>query len=312
MSNCLARFAKSWSNIHTQGSEPNIFLFATPRGGSTWFMEMVWSQKGIKYCSEPFNVRMPQVARDLGVDSFDALWSDDVDSQIASYIDRIIGGGIRYHNPNPLRHHSDLLTDRIVFKVIHAGMDRIDWFVRRYHAQAAVVIRHPIPVSLSRKVFPLLDVFEKSDYRLKFTVEQRELVERVRAGSGHLAKGVVAWCLHNYVPLTSTHRDYMVVSYEDAVVNPEAMIDCFARYFNLSDKSRMLKQSQKASAVLRMSTPERQALLTQGGSRSALVNSWRKKVPEGEVREVMKILEVFGIDAYRYDDDFANERFRID
>ena len=65
--NSLINKTKDWiktiSNIHIQGDKKNIFLFATPRGGSTWVMEILASQPGMKYYDEPFSIRRPNVQK---------------------------------------------------------------------------------------------------------------------------------------------------------------------------------------------------------------------------------------------------------
>lgn len=306
----LKKFVKSWSNCHSQARRPNLFLFATPRGGSTWFMEMIWSQKGMKYCSEPFNVRRPEVALDLGIKSFPGLYAEGSHEKYASYLQKICRNKIRYNNPNPFRKHSNFFTDRIVFKVIHAGMDRIPWFEERFQAKAFVVIRHPIPVSLSRKVFPLLDQFEESDYSRHFSKEQLDVVAKVKAGGDHLSRGVVAWCLHNYFPLSRERGKHMVLSYEEALLKPEAMIDYMARELELEDKQRMLDQSAKPSAVLSLSSIERKKLLSeQSGNRTKLINSWRNQIDEAREKELMQYLEIFNIDAYQVGVDAPSAKY---
>ena len=54
---------RSISNIHRPGYKKDIFLFATARGGSTWMMEILASQPGIKFFDEPVNIRRPNVQR---------------------------------------------------------------------------------------------------------------------------------------------------------------------------------------------------------------------------------------------------------
>ncbi|MGH8501120.1 MAG: hypothetical protein ACREVE_01355, partial [Gammaproteobacteria bacterium] len=59
-------------NFHRQGSKPNIFIFSTPRSGSTWLMELMLTQRGFKSCSEPFNLRFTEVATTLGIYDWDS------------------------------------------------------------------------------------------------------------------------------------------------------------------------------------------------------------------------------------------------
>ncbi len=51
------------SNVHIQGEKKNIFIFSTPRSGSTWLMEIIASQSGFKFYDEPFNIRRENVQK---------------------------------------------------------------------------------------------------------------------------------------------------------------------------------------------------------------------------------------------------------
>jgi hypothetical protein len=41
---------------HEQGPEPNILLFATRRGGSTFVMELIGANRGIRSIDQPFEM----------------------------------------------------------------------------------------------------------------------------------------------------------------------------------------------------------------------------------------------------------------
>ena len=49
-------FLKSISNIHRDEGN-NVLIISNPRSGSTWLMEMIWSQNKFKAINEPLNIR---------------------------------------------------------------------------------------------------------------------------------------------------------------------------------------------------------------------------------------------------------------
>ena len=67
---------RSVSNRHRPGTLPNVFVFTTPRSGSTWLMELIQTQPRFKQCSEPLNLRVDGVARRLGISDWEALYQD--------------------------------------------------------------------------------------------------------------------------------------------------------------------------------------------------------------------------------------------
>ena len=53
-------------------------LFSTPRSGSTWLMELIWTQPGFKYCNQPLSLFNPLVRQHLGIDRWEALYEASV------------------------------------------------------------------------------------------------------------------------------------------------------------------------------------------------------------------------------------------
>lgn len=57
---------KSMTNIHLPNKEKtNVFIFTTPRSGSTWLMDLILTQPGFKSYSDPFDIREPLVREHL-------------------------------------------------------------------------------------------------------------------------------------------------------------------------------------------------------------------------------------------------------
>jgi len=297
------------SSFHRGSLGQDIFIFATPRGGSTWFMEMIWSQKGFKICSEPFDPRNPIVRRHLNVNSFvDIFNCEGVDRKFSEYIEAIRSNKIRSFNPNPLRKNYRPLTTRIVFKLIHASFDLASSLAQKSLSPLLFVIRHPIPTSLSREVFPLLGCIEKTNYIERFSHQEQRLIAEVNARGNHLEMGVVAWCIHNKFAFVESNK-LITVSYEQAVLDPTTVINVMCERLGLDDRTRMLCQSMKASAVRKKSSIERQKLLSDRTDRSRLIDSWRTKVSPEEESRVMKYLDVFEIDAYRFGQSEPQKKF---
>jgi len=61
----IKRVIASTTNIHLTGNSPNVFIFSTPRSGSTWLMELILTQPGFKPCNEPCNPWDPDVCQRL-------------------------------------------------------------------------------------------------------------------------------------------------------------------------------------------------------------------------------------------------------
>ena len=142
------------SNIHVQGSEPNIFLFATARGGSTWVMEIIASQPGMKHYDEPLNVRRDNVAHTGLFPNWPSIMPETGDPErVIRYLNALATGEYRFMNPAPFRPHHRWFTHRIVFK-IHELEHLIGRIALECHGQVVYLLRHPIPTTQSRRVLP--------------------------------------------------------------------------------------------------------------------------------------------------------------
>ena len=115
MNRVLKRAVKAVSNTHRPDGRPNVFLFSTPRSGSTWLMELIWSQPGFKYCNQPLSLFNPLVRKHLGIDIGSALRA-----RFCAHVRAVLPGHLRRTpqvlEPNPLRGHYRPVTHRIVFE----------------------------------------------------------------------------------------------------------------------------------------------------------------------------------------------------
>lgn len=307
------RVVKPLANRHQTGEKPNVFLAATPRGGSTWLMEMIWSQPGFKSCNEPLDLRNPLVRKHLGATAWEELYRESADRLLEPYFTKFVGGKLHIVDPLPLRgKYHRLHTDRIVFKLLHGAEDRISWLIERFNGRAVLLLRHPIAVSLSRKVLPRLEAFIDSDYRRHFRPEQLRLARRVQESGSRLERGVLDWCFQNAVPLRAATRDWLVVTYEQLVMEPDVVIGRLAERLELPDVARMKAHVTEASAVTRQSDAEAKKLLAGDGDRDdrrRLIERWRSKVNPEEEQLALEILDCFGIDVYTAGNDLPIQTY---
>lgn len=301
---------KSFTNLHLPNGKPDVFLFSMPRSGSTWLMELIGTQPGFKTCSEPLNLRLPLVRKHLGLHTWEELHAPHAAQAMQRYFDAFIRGRLHFLDPIPFQnsvYHP--YSNRIVFKILHGGEERIDWFKETFNGRIVYLIRHPIAVSLSREVYPRLKAYIDSPYRTHFTPAQLKYASSIIDNGSKLEQGVLSWCLENAVPLKDAQPDWTVLSYEQLVVQPEPIIDLLTRRLELTAPERIYAQLTKASAVKRKSDASTQRLLEQGEheARLELVRKWRKKVTPEEEARLMAMLDVFELDTYKVGEDLPKD-----
>jgi hypothetical protein len=296
---------KAVSNIHRQGPDENIFLFATARGGSTWVMEIIASQSGMKYYDEPFNIRRDNVARTGLFPDWASIMPDTGDTDaIVRYLNDLAAGRYRHMNPPPMRRNHRWLTNRVVFK-IHELEHLIGTIARRCHGTVLYLLRHPVPTSLSRKTLPRLDLFLGSQYyaRLIGRDDRLKAIHHIAATGSPLQRGVVSWCYENIVPLRFPDFEGIFVTYEELVLNPERSANLLSERLKLTDRDALLRAFSQPSANINMSSKQTQTLMTESDERRRLhlVEKWMGKISPRDEAHVTEILEIFDLDIYRGD-----------
>jgi len=303
LSRRLRLLVKSCANIHRRGTRPDVFLFATPRSGSTWLMEIIASQPGFKYYDEPLNPRRENVQYGGLFPDFAALMPDaGQEARVIGYLKDLQAGRHGYMNPPPLRRNHRFFTDRIVFK-IHEVEHLMDRAVRECGGRLIYLLRHPIANSISRTVQPRLQHFLRSQYHAALVGDPARGTEirRLAQSGTPLQRAVVSWCYENLETIRHPDPDRLVVTYEELVLNPMKACELLMRRLELTDHEAMLASFERPAINIRMSHAETLAAMASadaGEKRVRLVTKWRKRVAPQQVAETAAVLSVFGIDAY--------------
>ncbi|MEZ4774710.1 MAG: sulfotransferase domain-containing protein [Bacteroidia bacterium] len=314
----VKQFIKHRSTFHTPGQEKNVFLFSTPRSGSTWLTEIIAAQPGFKMVKEPFNLRNPVVAEHLGLNSWEDMFSITSRDKIYQYVQSFLKGkdnDLRWKRPAPFSDLWHLRTDRIIFKILFSGEDFIGWFQEKFDGQIVYLLRHPIPVSFSRSKSPRLASFLQSDFRNNLSDEEYGYGMNILNNGNDYEKAVLDWTLQNLMPLRQMRNDWLFISYEQLVLEPEKMVSHMVSKLGFKDPDQMLSRINKASASSHKSAKESQDVLLDPeqikNSRRWLVEKWKSKIsPENEKR-TFEILEAFGVDHYQYGDFEMNTKYQI-
>ena len=281
----LAYLKGRLSNIHFAGNRPDIFIISTARSGSTFLMELLYAQKGIKIFDEPLNVNYPVVRRELNCKTWkEATLISDREKVYGPYFERLRKNKIPELNIPIYRKFNRFITNRNVFKVLHGAEDMVRWLQNEFHADILILMRHPIPTALSHKQFQRLPyLLNHSDYRTLFTAKQIEYAEHLIRNGSHFEKGILNWCLQNY-PILVNQLDpsWAIVNYEDLAIYPKETFDYIKEKLHLDklvDIDRIVNKPSGSTVQSEGETKRFFEKITQKTDKIFLVNKWRKKYP---------------------------------
>jgi hypothetical protein len=304
---------KRYSSIHIQAEKPNVFIFSTARSGSTWLMEIIASQPGVKFINEPLLLTQFRQGGPLPASWEFLLPHTEREPRLERYFRQLLANKIGVGSPAPFSRFHRFISRRIVVKDLRCH-DLMNWFEERFQFQIVYLIRHPIPIGLSRKSYARLPLFLSNDiYCGQFlTPRLRQYGWSILEKGSELQKKVLDWCLQNLPPLKFLDRSkWLCLHYEDVVLDPAATIERLADFLGLVDKERMLRQANVASRSVSSSEPETQRFLAEASSkndRMYLINRWRTKVSPEEEIQALDVLSQFEIDLYEAGRDLPAHR----
>lgn len=290
---------------HRQGSCKNLFIFSTARSGSTLLAELLATQGKFKLVNEPCDLRQPVMREHLQISSWEDLFRPESKPRIRAHLQSFIEDtdrDLRFKRETPFTQFWHWRTDRVIFKILFLGEDDMDWYRLAFDAELLFLLRHPIPVALSREELPRLNSFLVEPYASHFSREQLEFARTIVAGGDAFEKAILDWCLQNAVPLRQRHDEWLLVSYEQLVIEPEVVISHLARRLGLPHPHKMQAQVLKASNSTGKSNAGTQSMLRDPqklrGNRRWLIERWREKITETQERRAFDILQRFEIDFY--------------
>lgn len=306
---------RSLGNIHVHRAHKDIFLFATARGGSTWMMEILASQPGFKYYDEPFNIRRPNV-RHAGVihEWRETMPDAGRGADLIHFLQDLQRNRFRFMNPAPFRRHHRLVTDRIVFK-IHGLEHLINEVKDSCDGQIVFLLRHPIPTTLSRHVFPRLDHFVASCHFQKNYLDETQVreIRKIHCSGTDFQRGILSWCFENLIQLRfADTRDWLFVTYEELLLNSGKTCRTLAEHLSLPRVDTMIAAVNTPAANIRMSRQDTLNILKDSNEQKrkyAMVTKWKDRISDTDERRCFEILELFGLDVYRYNRIVAHDRY---
>ena len=290
-------------------------IFSTARSGSTWVKEVIASQQNIKFVSEPL-LMDSLTKRQLGVAPSWQLTVPGGEREriLRDYFQRQFDGRCGYGSPAFKSEFYRKRYDRVVLKLLRC-QDMMNWCADTFGVKVVYLLRHPVPVALSRKEYERLPLFlESTEFRDRFLSDAQHAfaIEVVRGGT-ELEHKVLDWCLQNLAPLKYLDSSrWLTIHYEDIVMEPEQQLERLTSYLKLEDTNAAAARIYQASSTTYKSDLKTQQVLSEEADvskrRAFLVNKWLSRVKESEQKRAQAILDQFEISVYRADSAMPVQR----
>ncbi len=293
---------------HVQGPKRNILLFASRRGGSTWAMELIAANRGIRPLNQPLETLSRNVtySQMLEIPRFHdgqiTSLSGDEAAQVEHLIERIFAGEVIINGPTKFWTREFVRkSNRLVLKITDAK-PAIDWFSESIDAEIVYLSRHPIPQALSciRNDWSLTvdaHLRDPAFVDANLSAGAEALAHDVMAADDRLQRFVLNWALENVAPLRllPSRPGWTHVRYEDCVAEPDVVLGRLSERLGLEDTDRMRAAIATPSGSSQRSTVSTVEAIESGRAVAAL-DAWKSKVDDADRRRVDSLLERVGID----------------
>ncbi len=284
----------------------NHYIFADPRGGSTWLMEIIqnitnepviWEPLDLKLKNNPFN--------SIDFDWRQHIPSDENWPEAKMLFSLLFQGKILEKNILDYSTLKQLNNSYSLLFKICRGNALLPWLTENFEFNFKPIhmIRHPFAVASSQIKHGgwnhLNSKFEIPDTPFNIHYKKHEAFLKALSTKEEIL--VAKWCLSNLATLnhTNNNKKWISITYEDFVLNPNQQIKRILKSWNIKhDLSNIDFESESQTTY-------------EGSPSSNLdkIKSWQDKFDNNQIESMGKILEYFNCKIYSKDTPMANLSF---
>jgi len=270
-----------------------VYLGGAGRSGTTWFADVLNYDRRYRDIFEPFNRPHVRAAKPFYRGLY--LRPRDDNPEYLEPTRAILSGrvGNRWTDRGNLR----WFRARRAIKEVDGNL-WMKWLRNHFPGMPMIwVIRHPCAVVNSRLELEWETLVPQY-------LTQRDLMEdhleplrlHLEKARSQFEKHMFSWCVQHYVPVRQLARgDVHVVFYENLCIDAPAELERLSAFLGRPFSKRVMSNVTAPSR-----TNFRETAIA-GKSGKDMVFGWQRRFDADQVRQAVKILELFGLDAV-YDD----------
>jgi hypothetical protein len=286
--------------------EDTILILGTPRGGTTWLMELLETLPEYRSIFEPLNKDwFPQIRQiGLGYRSYIPIQEKQLEAK--EYLQRIFTGRINSLNseflPNPGSIPRSLFAKKLIVKFIRANR-MLPWIANNFQVgNIFLVIRHPCATIASQiesgirgyylpKTSQISkEMVIKEVLKISFVRDNEGLMRKIKGLKAQEEILAAVWSLDNYIPLIHPKPyPWHMVIYEKLLTEGEKEIKYIFDTIGAELPIKTLKNLGKSS---------RTSLDKSYVDSIKQLSKWKKKLSNDQIERILKVVDWFGFDFY--------------
>lgn len=277
--------------------DPNevIILSSDPRGGSTWFAQLINAIPQSAVVNEPLNLGQSPMAVKLKFSWRQYIPPGAQWPEAKIMFDKIFSGKYlnngttNYSTINDFKH-----AKQIIIKFCRAH-SLLYWLINQYDFKKKPVhmFRHPLAVVASQLQHPQW----KRDKMIEFSFLNAPFSEYYNNEKDYLLsletqeEGMAAtWCLSNMPLLKNPSPSIHFIKYEEMLIRPEEVLTNIFSQWNMpvpEETFNLIRKKSKSTLDgSNVEVPEKQLL------------AWKNKFTDVQLRKLKAVLDHYGVGAY--------------
>ncbi|MCR8666373.1 sulfotransferase domain-containing protein [Aestuariibaculum sp. M13] len=273
----------------------NHYIFADPRGGSTWLMEIIKSITNEPIIWEPLHLNKKQNPfKSLNFDWRQYIpehekWNEAHNVFAQLFTGKILTQDILKHNS----FYNIFYSKSLLFKICR-GSALLPWLCNnfQFNYKPIYLLRHPFAVVSSQLRHGAWN-YDYSEFKLPNTPyntiykTHESYLKSLKTKEENL---VAMWCISNMIPLSSpnNNKKWITLTYEDLVLNPEKSIKRILNAWDVKYNLNSINFKQNSFTTKADSPLETTKRLSH----------WKTHLSPEQLQNMGKVLEYFKITLY--------------
>jgi len=288
--------------IYIQSKKPNIFLFATRRGGSSIISEILNSDKNMREIDQPFDLfhdktEFDRLKREVLPNKYLSQFielNNEEKKQVHEYIKNITTGKFN-------KIQSFTFANRTVLKIVNAN-PLIKEITDNHNCIPILLLRHPITQAqsiLRNKWGFTNEAYTRSNWFIdNFDTEIRSYINTIQTKGSNFSKAILNWCFENYTGLKAAKENSVnTVFYEHIISDPKTEITKLCNIAIIRNVEIAINKIYQPSRSSQFSDNMTIKSIKSNDKKSLIENHF-EKIDKSDLDSAEEILQLFKIIPY--------------
>ena len=315
---------KTTSKPYRYKLNDTIVVSGTPRGGTTWLMEILLTLPRYKYVFEPFHkLWFPQVNK-FGLNQRPYIPPHQDNYTMYTFLEDVFTGRMISKRPDfkPLEFSNAIrrvFANKLLVKFVRANR-LLPWMHSRFPLRAIyLILRHPCATISSqlRSNITGYVLNHKNDYipttkeilseasAIPSISEDRWLMTKLSSLKTSEERLAAVWSMDTVVPLQylSKNKDaWKTIMYEKLMLDFDNEIEEIFEYIHEDTPERAYNLKR---------TPSKTASKDLSGDAFKQLSKWKLKLSERQINNILKVTSWFGLDFYNAQPEPDYDRLKM-